>query len=233
MRIRKPKVLIFASGSKDKGGSGLLHLILNILAGVLPIEIVGVVSNYENGGVRTIADKYGIRFIHMTSFSAADYARIAAETGAEWFLLSGWLKKVCGLDPSRTINIHPGPTDRYGGDGMYGHYVHDAIIAAGEALSAVTMHFVDADYDRGPTFFVYPVSTSSCETGDDLGALVNRYEHGWQSFVTWLVISGQISWSGRKGDEVRVPLWYRTMPFCPARLRVLPWWYRLLRRIIG
>jgi len=218
--MRRPRVLVFASGSKDKGGSGFLHLILNMSAGVLPVDIVGVVCHHENGGVRKIADKHHIRFFPMASFTEEDYRRVALESGAEWFLLSGWLKKVCGLDPGRTINIHPGPTDCYGGNGMYGHHVHDAIIAAGEALSAVTMHFVDADYDRGPTFFVYPVSTSSCGNGDDLGALVNRYEHGWQSFVTWLVVSGQISWTGRKEDEVEVPYWYRMMPFCPERLRI-------------
>ncbi len=122
---------------------------------------------------------------------------------------------------------------------MHGHHVHAAIIAADEEESAVTMHFVTEDgYDRGPSFFHYPVSTSGCKefgdkAADELGARVNRYEHGHQSWMSWMVISGQISWTGRQEDEVRVPLWYRTMPFCPARLRVLPWWYRCLRRLVG
>jgi len=239
---RKYKVVIFATGDKrpGKGGSGFLHLILNMLAGVLPIEIVAVVSNYENGGVRTIADKYGIWFIHMTAFTAADYARIAADTGAEWFLLSGWLKFVRGLPANRTVNIHPGPTDdkRFCGDNMYGHHVHKGIVTARvgdeSVLSAVTMHFVtEAGYDVGPSFFKYPLWVETGDDADSLGGRVNRYEHGWQSLVTMLVITGQISWSGIKGDEVRVPLWYRTMPFCPARLRVLPWWYRLLNCVSG
>lgn len=102
-------------------------------------------------------------------------------------MLSGWLKLVSGLDPERTINIHPGPLPRFGGPKFYGHYVHEAVLAAyhrGEIThSAVTMHFVDPEYDRGPIFFQFPVKIEPDETPDTLAAKVNRVEHKWQSEV--------------------------------------------------
>jgi len=216
----KPKVLIFASGSKEGGGSGFLHLILNMLSGLLPVEICGVVCNYENGGVRKIADQYGIWFSHLASFTAEDYFRVAAESGAEWFLLSGWLKHVKGLPANRTINIHPGPTQGFGGKGYHGHHVHQAILDAGAKETAVTMHFVTENFDEGPTFFEYPLRVCAGDDADSLGSRVNRYEHGHQSWITSLVISGQIAWDGNREHEVQVPDWYRTLPFCPKRLQV-------------
>ncbi len=214
----KPKVLIFASGSRDGGGSGFLHLVLNSLSGVLPVEIVGVVSNHENGGVRRIANDYQIRFFLLKSFDLGDYCRIIVQAEAEWFLLSGWLKFVYGLDPRCIINIHPGPTKDFGGDGMHGHHVHQAVLDAQAKFTAVTMHFVTEDgYDTGPTFFEYPLAVCPKDDVEALAARVNRYEHGWQSFVTWLVVSGQIYWDGIY--EVHVPEWYKSMPFCPPRLK--------------
>lgn len=219
----KQKALVFASGSKDGGGSGFLHLILNVAVNNLPIEIVGVVCNHPNGGVRAIADRHNVKFYLLESFTEKDYQAVVAESEARWFLLSGWLKFVLGLDPVRTINIHPGPLPQFGGEGMYGHHVHEAVLRAGLEYTAVTMHYVTpSGYDRGPTFFEYNISTAGCPSAAELGALVNRYEHGWQSFITSLVVSGQIIWSGKPTDEVIVPYWYRMMPFCPQRLRLAP-----------
>ena len=107
--MTKPKLLIFASGSKTGGGSGFQELVLNTRSGVLNADIVGVVSNHANGGVKEKADAHGITFIHLPNpIKAEDYLSIAKETGAEWFALSGWFKFVYGLDPTRTFNIHPG-----------------------------------------------------------------------------------------------------------------------------
>ena len=80
---------------------------------------------------------------------------------ADFVVFSGWLKKGQGLDPTRTVNIHPGPLPEFGGPGMYGHYVHEAVIKVYEdkkiSHSAVSMHFVDEAYDKGPQFLSYPV----------------------------------------------------------------------------
>jgi len=207
---KKPKLIIFASGSKDGGGSGFRELAENNLSGVLNAEIVAVVSNHENGGVRKIADEYGVKFILFKGpFVAEEYQRIIRETSAEWVSLSGWLKLALGLDPQKTINIHPGRIPQFGGNGMYGHFVHEATIEAfkkGEVkYSAVTMHFVTEIYDEGPVFFEYPVWIRKDDTPETLAQRVNKIEHGWQSYITNLVIYEKIKWDGKNRDSLVVP----------------------------
>ena len=117
-------------------------------------------------------------------------------------MLSGWLKLVAGLDPARTINIHPGPLPRFGGPNLYGHLVHEAVMEAyhrGEiSHSAVTMHFVDEEYDRGPVFFALPVPIEPEDTPETLAARVNRAEHEWQPRVLNYVVQGQVRLAGRE-----------------------------------
>src|SRR3990167_3134380 len=157
--MNKPKMIIFSSGTKTGGGSGFENLVRTQKSGELSADIVAAVSNHEAGGVREKADRLGIPFILFQGpFEASQYQRITKQTGAEWISLSGWLKLVIGLPPARTFNIHPAPLPRFGGKGMYGHYVHEAVMEAfkrGEVThSAVTMHFVTPIYDEGPIFFL-------------------------------------------------------------------------------
>ena len=153
-----PRLLVFSSGTKDGGGSGLRELLRNARTGVLHATIVAVVSNHAEGGVFHVAQQYQVPFMHFTGpFNAEEYQKIIEVHGAEWVALSGWLKLAAGLDPQRTINIHPGPLPRFGGKGMYGKHVHAAVVEAFKAgevtTSHVTMHFVTPQYDEGPVIF--------------------------------------------------------------------------------
>lgn len=206
----KPKIIIFASGLKDGGGSGFEELVENSLTGVLDAEIVAVVSNHENGGVRKIADEYGIKFILFKGpYVAEEYQKITKETDAEWVSLSGWLKLVLGLNPQKTINIHPGRIPQFGGAGMYGHFVHEATIEAYKRrevkYSAVTMHFVTEIYDEGPVFFEYLVWIRKNDTSETLAKRINKIEHSWQSYITNLVIHEKIKWDGNSTKTLEVP----------------------------
>jgi phosphoribosylglycinamide formyltransferase 1 len=201
------KLLIFASGSKDGGGSGFEKLCENKLAGVLQADIVAVVSNHANGGVKARADKFSIPFIHFEKpWTAERYQQLVQETGADFVALSGWLKLVAGLNPRTTINIHPGPLPRFGGPGLYGHFVHEAVMEAfrkGEIThSAVTKHFVTENYDEGPEFFRYEVKIFPDDTAETLAARVNKIEHEWQSIITNKVIHGEIAWDGINPDSL-------------------------------
>lgn len=214
--MSKPKVLVFASGSSEGGGSGFQKLVEASRGGPLDADIVAVVSNYENGGVRTRADKLGIPFMHFPKpWNNEAYQRIASESGASFFALSGWLKLVSGLDAttgfnSRTVfNIHPGPLPDFGGPGLHGHHVHEAIMAAyqrGEIThSAVSMHFVTEEYDRGPVFFRCNVKINENDTPDSIGSRVNSQEHIWQPQITSLVVNGSITWDGVNPNSLTVP----------------------------
>lgn len=215
-----PQILVFASGGakEDEGGSGFRELVLQSRpGGVLLAEIVGVVSNHLNGGVARYADELGVPFVYLentTSESAyrgvVDYYT-KSDGSKPWCALSGWLKKTNGLDPKRTFNIHPGPLPRFGGKGMYGHHVHEAVMKAyraGELThSDVTMHFVDDEYDRGPVFFRMPVPIRPEDDALSLGKRVNAVEHAHQAFVTNLVVHGRIHWDGVDPNSLVVPEW--------------------------
>ena len=212
--MNKPKMIIFSSGTKTGGGSGFENLVRTQKSGELSADIVAAVSNHEAGGVREKADRLGIPFILFQGpFEASQYQRITKQTGAEWISLSGWLKLVIGLPPARTFNIHPAPLPRFGGKGMYGHYVHEAVMEAfkrGEVThSAVTMHFVTPIYDEGPIFFQFPVKILADDTAETLGARVNKAEHEWQPKITNIVVSGEISWDGKNRDSLKVPEGYK------------------------
>lgn len=213
------KILVFASGSKTGGGSGFRELVENSKTGVLSAEIIGVVSNYEDGGVYTLAKNLNIPFVYFPKpWDEAGYKKILGSYQPDLVALSGWLKLTKGLDPRTTINIHPGPLPELGGAGMYGHHVHEAAVKAfseGRLLeSAVSMHFVTDGYDEGPVFFRYPVQIRKEDTPETLASRVNKIEHGWQSWVTDLVLCGEINWDGKNPNSLKVPSWY---PFFKIR----------------
>ncbi|KKQ35777.1 MAG: Phosphoribosylglycinamide formyltransferase [Candidatus Nomurabacteria bacterium GW2011_GWB1_37_5] len=214
MENTKPKLVIFASGSKTGGGSGFEKLVLAQREGILNADIAAVVSNHENGGVREKADRLGINFIHFPGpFTADAYQEILNKIGAEFVSLSGWLKLVAGLDPRKTFNIHPGPLPRFGGKGMYGHHVHKAVMDAyrkGEVKnSEITMHFVTPEYDKGPTFFKLPIEIFFDDTAETLGKRANEAEHKYQPYITDLIVNGKISWDGINPDSLQVPIGYK------------------------
>lgn len=201
----KKRLLVFNSGS----GSGAQELVENARSGILQAEIVGFVVSSEKCKCIERAKNLGIPYIIMTSYEAEDYQKIMKEFRPDFIALSGWLKLVVGLDPQTTFNIHPGPLPKYGGKGKWGEHVHKAVIhdATFEGLekSEVTMHFVNGVYDDGPVFFRYPIWIRDNDTADTLGARVNKIEHAWQSYVTNLVITGQIHWDGVDKESLVVP----------------------------
>jgi phosphoribosylglycinamide formyltransferase-1 len=194
------RVLAFASGDDKGGGSGFQEMVefSRTNPPVLDAQIIGVISNHQHGGVRKRADTLHIPFEYWPGpYSAEGYRVFVRKYRADFVMCSGWLKFVRGLDPAKTINIHPGPLPRFGGAGMYGHYVHEAVMAAyhqGEvSQSAVTMHFVDeAAYDHGPIIFQMPVLIRPEDDAESLAKRVNEKERAWQSHILNLVVHGHI-----------------------------------------
>ncbi|RJQ34421.1 hypothetical protein C4568_02545 [Candidatus Parcubacteria bacterium] len=222
MRVAKPRLLVFASGTKDGGGSGFENLVnasrLRQGSGEakpdLDADIVAVVSPYEHGGVRQRADRLGVPFIYFNGpFNAEGYSSVLQNTRTDYVALSGWMRHVSGLDPARTINIHPALLSfdhgRFGGKGMYGHHIHEAVkkaLDAGEvAESGFTMHFVTEEMDRGPIIFECRVSLEKGMTEDEIAAAVNKEEHKWQPKITNMVVHGEIRWDGKDPASLIVP----------------------------
>ena len=222
-RMRKTPILVFAHGtdSPEKGGgSGFRNLVEKGRIRDLPYVVVGVCTPYANGSVAAIAEKLRIpvHVLHKRP-CAEQYAALMKMTGAAFAATSGYLWPVLGLPTEKVFNIHPGPLPTFGGYGMHGHHVHDAVIAAykrGDVRrSAVSMHFVPPyektatgdNYDAGPVFASVEVEINPDDTAKTLGERVNRLEHRVQPAYTALVVEGLIQFrDGRVWMEN--PAWY-------------------------
>ena len=103
-----------------------------------------------------------------------------SEKKADWVILAGflWLVPQAILDayPQHVINIHPALLPKYGGKGMYGHHVHEAVVAAGETESGITIHIVDENYDRGTILEQAHCSVTPDDTPDTLAAKIHLLE---------------------------------------------------------
>lgn len=211
--MSRETILVFASGGKgpDEGGSGFLKLVEASRNETIDGIIAGVVSNHPRGGVYTKARALSIRFFHSPKGRTAnDYHNIIQESRAKWVALSGWLGKIEGHDPKKTFNIHPAlDLERFGGKGMHGHHVHEAVWKAflrGEIThTGITMHFATAKYDdHGAVFFKRSLPiTKSFRNPGVLGKAVNLLEHEWQAEITNHVIHGKISWDGKNARSIR------------------------------
>ena len=200
--MKKPRLLVFASGSENGGGSGFEKLVEATKSGVLEATIIAVVSNHRDGGVRERANRLGVDFIHSPkNRMPGDYQTIAKVTDPDFIALSGWLGFVEGLDPRITFNILPAwlPSP-FGGKGFHGHHVHEAVIAAYRKNetrhSGISMHFVTSKYDKGPVFFRRRVEILPNDTANTLQKRVNSLEHELQATITNRVIQGKITWDG-------------------------------------
>jgi phosphoribosylglycinamide formyltransferase-1 len=186
----KKRILVFASGDKIGGGSGFQEMVerSRTKPAILDAEIVAVVCNYEHGGVWERAHQLEVPFIYFPGpYTAETYQKIFEESKADYVMCSGWKKKVFGLKENLTINIHPGPLPRFGGKGMYGRNVHEAVIKAyrrGEIQqSAVCIHFVNPDYDKGAGIVQIPVTIRHNDSAETLAERVLKVEHIYQSII--------------------------------------------------
>ena len=171
------------------GGSSMRAIVAAIHAGELAAEARLVVSNNRNCPALDFARAEGLAWRHIsaTSEGGAEAADLAiAETmqaaGVELIVLSGYLRK---LGPrtleryrGRILNIHPGLLPKYGGQGMYGRRVHEAVLAAGESVSGASVHLVDGDYDTGPVIAQQTVQLLPGDSAEDIERRVMAAEPG-------------------------------------------------------
>lgn len=141
------------------GGTTLRNLIEKIQAGSLPVEIRRVISSNPQARGIAFAKAAGIptlvvektRSTNAEQFSEAIFAACRA-ANVEYVVMGGFLKHVL-IPPdfeNRVLNIHPALLPNFGGKGMYGLRVHEAVLRAGAEVSGCTVHFVDNEYDHGP-----------------------------------------------------------------------------------
>ncbi|MBX9783694.1 MAG: phosphoribosylglycinamide formyltransferase [Chitinophagaceae bacterium] len=175
------RIAIFASG---KGSNA--DTIAAYFKNHPSIKISLIVSNKPDAGVLNVAARHGIPtlIIEKEQFLRGDaYIQEFKELQIDWIVLAGFLWKVplalIQAYPQHIINIHPALLPKFGGRGMYGHFVHEAVIAAGETESGITIHYVDEQYDHGATIFQAGCEVKKDDTADTLAQRIHalEYEH--------------------------------------------------------
>ena len=180
----RAKVAVFVSGR----GTGLQALIDASKSGQLTADIVLVVSNNLDAYGLTRAKEQGIAtFVYnVKEFPSPLQAAEALltrllESRVEYVALAGYLRMIPSLVlrafPGKVVNIHPALLPKHGGKGMYGHFVHEAVIAAREKESGATVHLVDEIYDHGKVLEQVAVPVLPSDTPDTLAERVLKAEH--------------------------------------------------------
>ena len=173
MKLQQLQLGFLASNN----GTGMRAVLAAIQRGALRAQAKLLVSNRRDAPAMDVAAQHGVPTLFLPTISdpAAADAKLAAaleSAGVELIVLSGYLRKLgpCTLAAyaNRILNMHPALLPKYGGQGMYGRRVHEAVAASADAVSGASAHLVDADYDRGPVIASREIALSP---GDDAAAI--------------------------------------------------------------
>ncbi|MCB9017376.1 MAG: phosphoribosylglycinamide formyltransferase [Paludibacteraceae bacterium] len=172
------KVAIFASGSGTNAENIIKYFSSNKKA-----EIKLLFCNKKDAYVLVRAEKLGIPSVVFTKKQMEDgeILSLLQREGIDFIVLAGFLLKVTDdmikAFPNRIVNIHPALLPRHGGKGMYGMKVHEAVVAAGEKESGITIHYVNEFYDSGTTIFQKKCEVLPTDTPEDVATKVHGLEY--------------------------------------------------------
>lgn len=183
-------VAIFASGAGSNAQKLIDHFRKHS-----QIKITLIVCNKPGAGVLTIAQNEKIPSLLIEKeqfFRGNAYVEELKQHNVDFIVLAGFLWKVpvqlVKAFPQRIINIHPALLPNYGGKGMYGRFVHEAVIAAKETESGISIHFVDELYDHGQLIFQARCTIEAGETPDSLAQKIHALEHEHYPLIVEKVI---------------------------------------------
>ena len=172
---------IFASGTGTNAAR-----IIDYFRGSPNVKVCLIVCNKPGAGVLDVAGREGVPTLLIEKepfFRGGAYVAELREKNIDFIVLAGFLWKIpealVRAYPGRIINIHPALLPKYGGKGMYGRFVHEAVIAAGEKESGITIHWVDEHYDHGEPILQVRVSVEPGDTPETLAKKIHllEYEH--------------------------------------------------------
>lgn len=179
LQSQQKTIAIFASGAGSNAEKIIQHLATNST-----IKVGLIVCNKTTAGVVQIAanNQLPVLFIEKERFLRGDgYVSELKDADVDFIVLAGFLLKIpqvlIDIYRDRIINIHPALLPKYGGKGMYGSRVHEAVIAAGETESGITIHKVDEHYDNGDIVFQAKCSVQEDDTADTLAQRIHELEH--------------------------------------------------------
>jgi formyltetrahydrofolate-dependent phosphoribosylglycinamide formyltransferase len=164
------------------GRGSNLQALLDTLTANAPARVVLVISNRADAGALERARARGIATAVLADpADGEEWLRVLEPARVDLVVLAGYVKLVPGdvirRYRGRVINIHPALLPAFGGPGMYGARVHQAVLASGRPESGATVHLVDEEYDRGPILGQARVPVLPGDTADALASRVLEVEH--------------------------------------------------------
>lgn len=173
-------IAIFASGSGTNAEAIMEHFAHSTSA-----RVALLLSNRADAFALKRAERFGVPTTVFTREEFRDpagkVARLLKEHQIGFIVLAGFLWLVPDYLTSayagRIVNIHPALLPKFGGKGMYGHHVHEAVLAAGESQSGITIHLVNERYDSGDILFQATVPVTPDDTPDSLAEKIHILEH--------------------------------------------------------
>jgi phosphoribosylglycinamide formyltransferase-1 len=171
-------LVIFASGSGSNAEKIIAHF-----QDSNQIQISHIFCNNPEAGVIARAERLGVP---CSIFSREEYKngsllRKIQSLQTDYLILAGFLwlipAEFVQAYPNRIINLHPALLPKFGGKGMYGHFVHEAVVAAGEKESGITIHYVNEHYDEGAIIFQSSFAVDPSDTPEDVARKGQVLEH--------------------------------------------------------
>ena len=173
------RIIIFASGSGTNAENIIKYFKNNNLA-----EVTHVLSNKINAKVLERANNHGVKALHFDKdsfYKSNDIQHIIKDAKPDLIVLAGFLwkfpKNLINEFPNKIVNIHPALLPNYGGKGMYGMHVHNAVVKNKEAFSGITIHYVNEHYDEGGIIFQAETQLTANDTPEDVAAKIHDLEH--------------------------------------------------------
>ncbi|MGV8946865.1 MAG: phosphoribosylglycinamide formyltransferase [Lutibacter sp.] len=172
------RIAILASGSGTNAEN-----IINYFKNSDLISVTLVLSNKKDAKVLERATNLGIsnRNFHKSDFIDTNVVLNLLKERADYLILAGFLlkipKKMIEAFPNRIINIHPALLPKYGGKGMYGMQVHNAIVENREKQTGITIHYVNENYDEGAIIFQKSFEVLESDTAEDVAQKIHLLEY--------------------------------------------------------
>jgi phosphoribosylglycinamide formyltransferase 1 len=195
----KTRIAVFASGN----GSNFQALIDACKSGEINGEIVALVTNKRHAYAVTRARNAKIEVLlfepekfNSRTVMCAKTAKALNERNVDLVVLAGYMLKLepCMVRsfPNKIVNIHPALLPKYGGKGMFGHHVHEAVLAAKETESGCSVHLVDEIYDHGQVLAQERVTVDPTDTPQTLAEKIHLKEHALYVSVVKRICSGEL-----------------------------------------
>jgi phosphoribosylglycinamide formyltransferase-1 len=187
------RIAIFASGAGSNAEAIIKHFADNS-----NVEIVEILCNKPGAGVLERAERLGIPTFMLTRVNFLKTGKALKHVQSlkvDLVVLAGFLWKLPNnfieAYPERIVNIHPALLPDFGGKGMYGEHVHNAVIAHKEQRSGITIHYVDEVYDNGKMIFQATCTLTEKETTKSLTRKIQKLEHRYFPRVIGEVLEKQ------------------------------------------